>query len=162
MLPGLDFESLPGGKDDRKGHELFRPHQVVEDFRERFLQNFSFGGVSSGSCALQMGWRDRPRALYARQSRRDEKTVKIGQPFSYDRESEGKIGPRDFVEGSSILIVVPTGIRVVVVPMMPLVPAVPPIFVRVAVVSVARVVLAIVIRSLVRRADVNAEAFIRS
>jgi len=153
MLPGLDFESLPGGKDDRKGHELFRPHQVVEDFRERFLQNFSFGGVSSGSCALQMGWRDRPRALYARQSRRDEKTVKIGQPFSYDRESEGKIGPRDFVEGSLILIVVP---------MMPLVPAVPPIFVRVAVVSVARVVLAIVIRSLVRRADVNAEAFIRS
>ena len=75
MLPGLDFESLPGGKDDRKGHELFRPHQVVEDFRQRFLQNFSFGGVGSGSYVLQMGWRDRPRALYARRSRRDQKTV---------------------------------------------------------------------------------------
>jgi hypothetical protein len=34
---------LPGGKDDRKGHELFGPHQVVQRFRERFLQNFSFG-----------------------------------------------------------------------------------------------------------------------
>ena len=33
---------------------------------------------------------------------------------------------------------------------------------RVAVVSVARVILGIVIRFLVRRADVNAEAFIRS
>jgi hypothetical protein len=91
-----------------------------------------------------------------------KKLWKIGQAVFLRCESEGKIGPRDFVEGSSILIVVPTGIRVVVVPMMPLVPAVPPIFVRVAVVSVARVVLAIVIRSLVRRADVNAEAFIRS
>jgi hypothetical protein len=43
MLPGLDFESLPGGKENRKWHKLFRPHQVVEGLRERFLQNFSFG-----------------------------------------------------------------------------------------------------------------------
>ena len=40
MVPGLDFESLPGGKDDRKGHELFGPHQVVERFSESFFQKF--------------------------------------------------------------------------------------------------------------------------
>ena len=40
MIPGLDFESLPGGKDERKGHELFGPHQVVQGFKERFLQKF--------------------------------------------------------------------------------------------------------------------------
>jgi hypothetical protein len=62
----------------------------------------------------------------------------------------------------SILIVIPTGIRIVVVPMMRLVPAVPPIFVRVPVVSVTRVVFSIVIRPLVSRAYINAETFIRS
>jgi len=35
MIPGLDFESLPGGKDERKGHELFGPHQVVQAMRCR-------------------------------------------------------------------------------------------------------------------------------
>ena len=111
--------------------------------------------------ALQSGWRDRPRALNARGPalNMNPKTCHAILPANCNRREES--APQNFAEGSSILIVVPTGIRIVVVPMMPLVPAAPPIFVRVPVVSVARVVIAVVIRSLVSRADVNAEAFIR-
>ena len=57
-----------------------------------------------------------------------------------------------------IVVVTPIVIAIVVVAMMP---AAPPIFVGVTVMAVARVVLAIVIRSLVSRTNVNAEAFIR-
>jgi len=57
-------------------------------------------------------------------------------------------------------IVVPTGIRILVVPMMVAVPPMPPILIWVPIIPVARVVLAIIIRSLVSRADVNAKAFI--
>jgi hypothetical protein len=40
MLPGLDFEPLPAGKENRKGDELFGPHQVVEGLSERLFQDF--------------------------------------------------------------------------------------------------------------------------
>ena len=41
MLPALNFEPLPAGKENRKGNELFGPHQVVEGFSERFF-GFAF------------------------------------------------------------------------------------------------------------------------
>ena len=64
MLPGLDFESLPGGKEDRKGHELFCPQQVVEGFGR---DSFKISALVSElrGYALQTCWRDRPRALNA-------------------------------------------------------------------------------------------------
>jgi hypothetical protein len=102
-----------------------------------------------------------PRAFNARDPALNLNPRTCKPIFPTNRNRREKTGPQNFAEGSSILIVVPTGIRIVVVPMMRLVPAAPPIFVRVPVVSVARVVFAIVIRSLVSRAYVNTEAFIR-
>ncbi len=32
MLPGFNFEPLSAGEENRKGNELFSPHQVVEGF----------------------------------------------------------------------------------------------------------------------------------
>src|SRR5580704_3096088 len=37
MLPALNFEPLPAGKENRKRNELFSPHQVVEVFSERLF-----------------------------------------------------------------------------------------------------------------------------
>ena len=65
MLPGLDFEPLPAGKENRKGDELFGPHQVVEGLSERLFQDFGLlvGDGALRAIDLPSGWRDRPRAL---------------------------------------------------------------------------------------------------
>ena len=63
--------------------------------------------------------------------------------------------------GSSIPIIVSTGIRIVVLTMMVSMPAVPAIFFRLTVISVTRVILTIVVRSLISRAYVNVDPFIR-
>jgi hypothetical protein len=68
MLPALNFEPLPAGKENRKGNELFSPHQVVEGFSERFFHRlgipyftafrirFGFGGLKK-RCVVRY-WRD--------------------------------------------------------------------------------------------------------
>jgi hypothetical protein len=64
MLPGLDFEPLPGGKENRKGDELFGPNQVVEGFSERFFQNFGLWwgvGPSGGGVAQRLA--EAPRSI---------------------------------------------------------------------------------------------------
>jgi hypothetical protein len=152
MLPGLDFKPLSGGKENRKGNELGSPHQVVEGFSESFFQNFGFGGG-----------RGRQRALACPRSRLDYKPWEILSGRLSARPSlRGKNkAPPDLPSGSSIPIVVPIVIPIVVVPMMGSVPPLPPILIWVPMIAVTRVVLAIVIRSLVSRANVNAKSFIR-
>jgi hypothetical protein len=64
MLPGLDFEPLPTGKENRKGDELWSSHQVVEGSSERLFQNFGFGGDGlARAIELLSGWRARRGAL---------------------------------------------------------------------------------------------------
>jgi hypothetical protein len=73
MLPGLNFEPLPAGKENRKGNELGSPHQVIEGLSERFFQQFwlclpypfafpiRFGSAGlKAAPSLQSNWRDRP------------------------------------------------------------------------------------------------------
>ena len=99
MLPGLDFESLPGGKEDRKGHELFCPQQVVEGFGR---DSFKISALVSElrGYALQTCWRDRPRALNACSPASNINPKTCQAVFPMIIIGEKKPQPTGFAEGS--------------------------------------------------------------
>jgi hypothetical protein len=56
---------LPAGKENRKGNELFSPHQVVEGFSERVFHRLYIPYSTAFRIRFGFWWAEKSDALFA-------------------------------------------------------------------------------------------------
>ena len=120
------IKPLPIGEDNGERSKLFNPHEVVEGFSKRFFQNGQL-------------WRRLAGAFGGNIICMRSRLEKLNPEFCQARLPPVVIGiKKTHCRTLPILIVVPTGIRIVVVA---IIGSVPPILIWVPVITVGRIII---------------------